>query len=122
MFNQRKVTLVGMVMFFCAFGIFFAACATTSRIESLEEKSQKAMDTANQALEASESAKMDVKVSERYSSEAAAHTKKAEAAAGRSEQAANRAESAARAAQASAERAEAAARKTQALYDKIMAK
>jgi|LGVF01.1.fsa_nt_gb biopolymer transport protein ExbB/TolQ len=111
------------------FWINFFGCATSSRIQALEEKNQLTLDKVEEALKECQGAKAAVEDSSRYSAESAANAQRAEAAASRAETSALQAKKAARAAESSANRAEDSAnkaensaKKTADIYDRIIAK
>jgi hypothetical protein len=124
--NGRVVIGFSIALFFL---INFLGCATSSRIQALEEKIQLNSEKVEQALKECQGAKEAVEDSSRYSAEAAANAQRAEAAASRAETSALQAKKAARAAESSAIRAEDSAnkaenstRKTTDIYDRIIAK
>jgi hypothetical protein len=104
--------LARMVFFISAMGISLLACATSSQMKDVDERSQMALEKAEMALEEAKAAIADSRL---HSEEAATSARKAEDAAVRAEQAA-------RSAEGSANRAEAAARKCEEIFDKITAK
>ena len=111
------------------FWINFFGCATSSRIQAIEEKNQLTLDKVEEALKECQGAKAAVEDSSRYSAESAANAQRAEAAASRAETSALQAKKAARAAERSANRAEDSAnkaensaKKTADIYDRIIAK
>ena len=52
--NGRVVVIFSVLLFF---GTGLVGCATTAQLKALEEKTQKAMETAEQALKEAQSAK-----------------------------------------------------------------
>ena len=97
------------------FGVSLLGCATTSQIQALEERTQRALDKAEQAGKEARGAKAAVENSAEYSYEAASSARRADSAASRAVNAASRAEKA-------AERAEKMAKKCEDIFRRMMSK
>lgn len=121
--NVFKNGLLAMMFVFMFFlGIGFFGCATTSQIKVLEEKTQRASDSADKALRECQSAKAAVEDSSKFSAEANVSAQRAEKAVLRCEKAAERAEEAATLATGYARRAEEMAKRCEDIFEQISAK
>jgi hypothetical protein len=136
-FEKGRLVLALVTVLFC--GIALLGCATTAQVKALEEKTQQALDTAEEALkEAQKATALEQKAEHaedaaiKASREAQAATARVEdsaqykdeaaASAQRAEDAALRAEKAAAAAEDFARKASEAAKKCEDIFQKIMAK
>ena len=69
-FKNGRLVMTFAVML--CLGVGLLGCATTSQIQVLEEKTQQALDNAEEALKECQNAKAAVEDSSRYSAEASA--------------------------------------------------
>lgn len=102
---SKPLQITIYALFLALLAIMISGCATTKEVVSLQEKTDLALQKANQALDEAEQAKT-----------------MANAAADSAERAATRAESAADRAERAANRAEESARKAEAIFMKTMKK
>ena len=122
---MEKIGVARVVLFAAILGFLYlwsTGCATTSQIKALEEKTQQALNKAEEALKESQKARAAVQDSSEYRDEAASSAQKAETAADRAENYMLRSSDAARAAEISAHSAQEAARKCQDILDRLTAK
>ena len=128
-----KKSVLPFLFFFLGSMMMIGGCATTEQIQSLEQKVNQALSSADKAQADAEFARGEVT---RCCEESAKNTQivkdaaaradeaasRAEDAATKAEDAASKAQASARSAEQSATKAESMAGKTQDLYDRIMAK